>query len=154
MKTLFVFIGLLLVAVVVYFFILGVRSKSGVAPGLSAGSLAQCGSKPNCVCSEQREKNAFYIEPLAIKPGTIDALTNAKAVIQDMGGEVVKESEDYLAATFTSTLFRFVDDVEVRRDQDNQVLHLRSASRVGHSDLGANRKRLEQLRTLFQQHQS
>lgn len=153
MKTILIIIGLLVLAVVIYFFILGARSKSGEAPGLSADNLAQCGTKPNCVCSEQREKNNFYIAPLAIKPGVPEPLATAKTFIQEMGGEIVKESGDYLAATFTSGIFRFVDDVEIRRDQENQVLQVRSASRVGHSDMGANRKRMEQFRTLFQQRQ-
>lgn len=154
MRTILFVIILLLLAVVIYFFVLGVRSKSGEAPGLSAGELAQCGSKPNCVCSEHQEKNDFYIEPVAFKPEVTDPLALMKAAIQEMGGVLVNEADDYLAATFTSGIFRFVDDVEVRLDQGNSVLHIRSASRVGHSDLGANRKRMEQLRSLFKQQSS
>lgn len=151
MRTLLFVVVLLLLAVVIYFFVLGNRSKSGEAPGLSAGELAQCGSKPNCVCSEHNEKNDFYIEPLAFTAEATDPLATVKTVIQEMGGEVVSETGDYLATTFTSGIFRFVDDVEVRLDQENSVLHIRSASRVGHSDMGANRKRMEQLRSLFDQ---
>lgn len=151
MRTLLLVVILLLLAVVIYFFVLGARSKSGEAPGLSAGELAQCGSKPNCVCSEHNEKNDFYIEPLTFKPEVADPLAAMKAVIQEAGGVVVNESDDYLATTFTSGNFGYVDDVEVRLDQDNSVLHIRSASRVGHSDMGANRKRVEQLRELFGQ---
>ncbi len=151
MRTILFVIILLLLAVVAYFFMLGSRSKSGEAPGLSLGELAQCGGKPNCVCSEHNEKNDFYIEPLAFKPDVADPLGIMKAVIQEAGGVVVNEADDYLATTFTSGIFRFVDDVEVRLDKNNSVLHIRSASRVGHSDMGVNRKRVEQLRSLFEQ---
>ena len=151
MRTILFVVVLLLLAIVIYFFVLGNRSKSGEAPGLSAGELAQCGSKPNCVCSEHNAKNDFYIEPLAFKPEVADPLAVVKSIIQEMGGEVVNEADDYLATTFTSGIFRFVDDVEVRLDKKDSVLHIRSASRVGHSDMGANRKRLEKLRGLFAQ---
>ena len=60
------------------------------------------------------------------------------------------EKTDYLAATFTSSLFRFVDDLELRIDTGQKTIHLRSASRVGHGDGGVNRKRVEQLKNSFQ----
>jgi len=54
----------------------------------------------------------------------------------------------YIHATFTSRLFRFVDDVEFYFP-DEPVLHVRSASRVGYSDLGADRRRIEDIRNRF-----
>nr|CAA6825329.1 MAG: Unknown protein [uncultured Thiotrichaceae bacterium] len=88
MRTILLIVGLLILAVVIYFFILGVRSKSGTAPGLSAGELAQCGTKPNCVCSEHKDKNEFYIEPIVIKPEMATPLASMKTVIQEAGGGV------------------------------------------------------------------
>jgi len=70
-------------------------------------------------------------------------------IIGEMGGSVQLEKADYLAATFTSSLFRFVDDLELRIDTVQKTIHLRSASRVGHSDLGVNRKRVERLKNAF-----
>ena len=67
----------------------------------------------------------------------------------DMGGRIRAEETGYLAGTFTSSIFRFVDDLEVRIDSDRNTVHLRSASRVGRSDLGANRKRVERLKASF-----
>ena len=67
-----------------------------------------------------------------------------------MGGSIQAEETDYLAATFTSSVFRFVDDLELRIDADQKTIHLRSASRVGHGDGGANRKRVELLKNSFQ----
>jgi uncharacterized protein (DUF1499 family) len=63
--------------------------------------------------------------------------------------EVITETENYIHATFTSRIFRFVDDVEFYFMRDAPVIHVRSASRVGYSDLGVNRKRVEKIRQAF-----
>jgi len=63
---------------------------------------------------------------------------------------IVTAGETYLHAEFTSAVFRFVDDVEFLLDDAEKVVHVRSASRVGHSDLGVNRKRVEALREAFE----
>jgi uncharacterized protein (DUF1499 family) len=59
---------------------------------------------------------------------------------------VITSTPDYLHAECRSLLFRFVDDVEVVLDRTAGVIHCRSASRAGHSDLGVNRRRLEAIR--------
>lgn len=68
-----------------------------------------------------------------------------------MGGKIQEEQDGYLWATFTSRLFRFVDDVEFRMVSSDGIIHVRSGSRKGYSDLGVNRRRVEKLRTLFNQ---
>jgi len=65
--------------------------------------------------------------------------------IFDMGGVITSESSDYISATFMSSLFKFVDDVELRPGAAGEV-HIRSASRVGYSDRGVNRKRVDAIR--------
>ena len=62
---------------------------------------------------------------------------------------IVKEEGGYLHAEARSFLFRFVDDVEFMFDADQQVIHVRSASRLGYSDLGVNRRRVERIRRAF-----
>jgi uncharacterized protein (DUF1499 family) len=66
-----------------------------------------------------------------------------------MGGSIKVEKADYLAATFTSSIFRFVDDLEIRVDPDKNQVQLRSASRVGRGDGGVNRKRIERLKRIY-----
>jgi uncharacterized protein (DUF1499 family) len=61
---------------------------------------------------------------------------------------VIQESEDYLRMECKSAIMGFVDDVEFYFP-DEKVIHVRSASRLGYSDLGVNRKRVERLRKLF-----
>ncbi len=66
-----------------------------------------------------------------------------------MGGHIQAESDTYIAATFSSALFGFVDDLEIRIDPAQKVIHIRSGSRVGYGDAGVNRKRAESLKKLY-----
>lgn len=117
---------------------LALLSQRGKAKGLIDGKLADLPMKPNCVSSESGTDEDKAVLPL---PTDKDGL---KAAIETTGGTITAESDDYISATYTSRLMRFVDDVEFRRD--DMVWHVRSASRVGHSDMGANRKRVEAIR--------
>jgi uncharacterized protein (DUF1499 family) len=63
---------------------------------------------------------------------------------------MVTVEDRYIHAEFTSALFRFVDDVEFQIDAESGLIHFRSASRVGRSDLGVNRKRMESIRMAFE----
>jgi uncharacterized protein (DUF1499 family) len=65
---------------------------------------------------------------------------------------IVAEKEDYLHAEAKSLIFRFVDDVEFYFPVDQNIIHVRSASRVGQSDMGVNRKRVEEIRWRFDKH--
>ena len=137
-------LALLVVAFVILFIVYGYISRSGTTPGLVNGQLQQCPPKQNCVCSEYPDDSSHYVEPVKLTGDLkIDRFKN---LIVDMGGVVQLEQDNYLAATFSSALFGFVDDLEVRIDEQSGVIHLRSASRVGSSDLGVNRKRIEMLK--------
>ena len=126
-------------------------SQSGEAHGLVEGRLKRCPDKPNCVCSEFKSDTDQYIEPLVIAAGdAAQVLPRLKTIVRQMGGSIQVEKADYLAVTFTSSIFRFVDDLEIRIDTDQKLIHLRSASRVGRGDGGVNRKRVERLKTAFQ----
>ena len=69
----------------------------------------------------------------------------AKVLQQYPRVQILELSENYLHATFTTRWLRFVDDVEFWADHTTALLHFRSASRVGYSDLGANSRRMEQV---------
>lgn len=148
MKKLLIAVLVLVIVVVVAFFFLGKKSKSGSPLGLANGQLAKCPDKPNCVCSEFADDGDHYIKPLALGDMDPDSALNAlRTAIRDMGGAMGEQEGGYMSATFTSATFGFVDDLELRLD-DNQI-HVRSASRVGYSDRGVNKARVEQLRAAF-----
>ena len=141
-------ISLVVIALIALFIIARV-SQNGQAPGITDGRLARCPDTPNCVCSEYDGDQAHFIEPIELPAETAMTLARMRAAIIEQGGTIVSERADYLAATYTTPLFGFVDDLEVRIEGDRGLAHVRSASRVGHSDLGANRKRVERLRELL-----
>ncbi len=117
------------------------------AAGLVDGALAACPSSPNCVCSAVSVDATHAIEPFALDGNAADAIDALTTIIASMPRtRVVTASDSYLHAEFTSRILRFVDDVEFHVDPAHAVIHVRSASRVGHSDLGANRARVERLR--------
>lgn len=150
-KVLVVFI-FLIIAVVILFIVLGHISKSGEAAGLVQGKLLRCPDKPNCMCSEQKDDIDHYIAPIILPRNTQDdTLTLLKDTIQELGGDMRTEIGTYLAATFSSAIFGFVDDFEMRIDSTQKVIHIRSASRAGYGDLGVNKKRAELFKDLFYQ---
>lgn len=134
---------LLVVAFVILFIVYGHMSRAGSPPGLVNNQLTPCPPKKNCVCSEYREDSSHFIEPLPLTSGL--TLEQIKNTIEQMGGIVENQQDNYLATTFSSDLFGFVDDLEVRIDEQAAIIHLRSGSRVGTGDLGVNRKRVETL---------
>ena len=121
------------------FFVLGLMSQNGEAPGLAQGQLAPCPDSPNCVSSE-----AGTVAEKATQPLSVDAWGKLPEVIAAQGGTVTSTSDDYISAEFKSAIFGFVDDVEFRKADD--AVHIRSASRVGYSDAGANAARVAALR--------
>jgi uncharacterized protein (DUF1499 family) len=124
--------------VCVLFFLLGLLSQKGKSKRLENGRLADCPASPNAVSSEPGTQPEKYVEPLQAK------LEDVLQAIKDIGGVITSQSDNYLSATYMSAVFKFVDDVEVRAD--GALCHIRSASRVGYSDRGANRKRVAAIR--------
>ena len=131
----FVFIGVALLAVLGLggLFYLGQKSQGGAALGLVEGRLAPCPSSPNCVSSEADVPDEKRVDPLPVS-----AWARLPALIVEMGGAVTTQDETYIAAEFTSSTFKFVDDVEFRLADD--AVHVRSASRVGYSDRGREQR--------------
>jgi uncharacterized protein (DUF1499 family) len=118
--------------------------------GVANGRLAPCPSSPNCV-STQALDASHRMEPIPLAGTPEQAMQRIKTVVAAMPRmKIVAQTDDYLHAEATSRLFRFVDDVEFYLDADARQIHFRSASRVGHSDLGANRARMEQIRAALQ----
>ena len=119
--------------------------------GLVEGKLKPCPSSPNCVSSQALDE-AHSIEPLRYSGPTSQARERLIAVIDAMPRtKIIKSQENYIHAESTTKLFRFVDDVEFYFPPDGETIHVRSASRVGYSDLGANRKRIEEIRARLEQ---
>ena len=145
-------ITILAVIAVMALLVMGKMSKDGQAPGLVDARLTRCPDKPNCVCSEYREDSAHFIQSLELaEQSAKSGKARIDAIITESGGVITSAQSDYIAATFASTVFGFVDDLEIRIDTDAGLIHFRSASRVGHNDFGANRKRVELIQLRYKQ---
>ena len=129
---------------------LGIRLVKPSALGVQKGRLNPCPEKPNCVCSQDTDAE-HQIDPIRFTGTASDAMIRLKkAIAQLPRNKVITETDSYLHVEFTSQIMRFVDDVELLIDESNHVIHVRSASRVGHSDMGVNRKRVEAIRTAME----
>ena len=150
MKTALIVFAVLIVALLIAFFFMAATSRDGKAPGLVEGRLAKCPDSPNCVCSEYKDDARHYVDPIVMRHNTAsDVFRVLREAIHTRGGKIQSQSSHYLAASFSSSLFGFVDDVEIRMDDKRKLIHVRSASRVGHSDFGVNRQRIERLRAIY-----
>ena len=109
--------------------------------------LQPCPPSPNCVCSDEAS-TLHGIEPLRPTESVALAWQALSDYLQAQPNvTIVTRQPNYLAAEFRTRILRFVDDVEFEARNEQGVIAMRSASRVGYSDLGANRHRLEKLRT-------
>lgn len=113
-------------------------------------SLPVCRDSPNCVSSQALDE-LHYIAPFKIRGNPNAAWQVLKDTLKQQSRVVVThESNGALHAEATSLVFQFVDDINILLDSDQGLIHVRSASRTGHSDFGVNRKRLESLRSQLQ----
>jgi uncharacterized protein (DUF1499 family) len=124
-------------------------TNQNMKPGVTDGELSPCPKSPNCV-SSLSEDQSHYVEPLTYEVSQEEAREKLISVINSMKrSEIVRAEVNYLHAIFKSALFGFVDDVEFAFDDQRKVIDVRSASRTGYSDLGVNRKRVEEIRKSF-----
>lgn len=122
-----------------------------MAIGITHGKLSPCPDSPNCVSSQSPDPSHF-VEPLSYPDSTNEARARLLKVIESMPRtQIISNTEHYIHTEWTSLIFRFVDDVEFLFDYKKKLIHVRSASRIGYSDLGMNRKRIEALRQQFGQ---
>lgn len=132
---------------------LGAKSVLSSRPdslGSRNGVLQGCPDSPNCVSSQATDE-AHQIAALAFDGSADEAMTRLQRAIETLSRtRVVTAEEPYLHVEFTSLIFRYVDDVEFLVDSAQNQIQVRSASRTGYSDLGANRARVEAIRSAFQ----
>jgi uncharacterized protein (DUF1499 family) len=128
-------------------------SCSGKPPdtlGIRGGRLADCPDKPNCLCSDDR-REAHGTDPLVYTGAAAEAWSALRQAVEDYPRtRIVTDTGEYMHAEFTVSIFGFVDDVEFHLRPEQGIIALRSASRLGYSDLGVNRRRIEKLRRTLQ----
>ena len=123
--------------------------------GVKAGKLADCPTTLNCIGS-QNQDSEHNIDPIAYDSKSHPApIAEIKDILLSFDrGKIIEASDRYLHAEFTSHWFGFVDDVEFYLNEDSGVIEVRSAARLGESDLGVNRQRMENVRAKFSNYNS
>jgi uncharacterized protein (DUF1499 family) len=133
-------------------FLLLFTQCSGKVPndlGIRNNQFKECPPTPNCVNSfaDKKDKDHF-IEPISYNSSFSDELSRLKKVIlAQPRTKIIEDKGNYIRAEFTTLIMRYVDDVEFSFDDNLKLIQVRSASRLGRSDLGVNRKRIEMIRS-------
>jgi uncharacterized protein (DUF1499 family) len=119
--------------------------------GVTDGKLAPYLHSPNCV-STQSEDEGHRMEPLSYTTSRAGAQEKLLKILRlTKRIRIVSIKHNYIRVECTSAIFRFVDDVEFYFDGARKTIHFRSSSRLGYSDLGVNRRRMEKIREKFQE---
>jgi uncharacterized protein (DUF1499 family) len=117
--------------------------------GVFDGRLTRCPATPNCVCSDATDKD-HRIEPLVLAVSANQAWSAVHRTLSTLPRvHIVTDGADYLHAECESVIFGFVDDLELHLRSLEGVIAVRSASRVGRSDLGVNRRRVDRIRAML-----
>ncbi len=148
------FIPIVLLGLVIARLLVAQRSavpEAVVARGIENGRLAACPDSPNCV-STQNIDETHGMETLPLGSDIDAARADINQILRDMSGVTfVTVNPDYIHAEFRSPFWGFVDDVEFQFDAENEAIYFRSASRLGYSDMGANRERMDTIRERYLQ---
>lgn len=133
-----------------YVCILLSATQAAAGPATRPNKFLPCPDSPNCVSSLSDNKKQF-IEPFDNKGRREEARQKLINILKSKKRvRLVKVETDFIHAEFRSFIFRFVDDVAFYFPSEETIIHVRSASRTGYYDFGANRRRVERLRSAFE----
>ena len=113
--------------------------------GVHDSKLSPCPARPNCVSSDS-EVADHQVEPYRLAVPVAEGWQLARTLVAELPRTtIITQGPDYLHAECRSEVFGFVDDLELHLRPDNKIIAVRSAARLGYSDLGVNHKRVEEL---------
>lgn len=144
-------VGALFVAISLVWLSKNQPSTAEVNIGVESGHFAPCPETPNCVSTQADPQDApHYVEPIPFSGEREQLLAYLADWIRTQErAEVISRSDNYLHAVFASRTFGFKDDLEIFIPDGSKHVHIRSAARVGRSDMGVNRARYETVRDLL-----
>ena len=135
-----------LAVVLASLFLAACTGNSPANLGVSDSGLAPCPSSPNCVSSDAQD-NDHHVAPLQFAAPAAEAWQAARDQVAELPRtRIVSETPGYLHAECQSALLGFIDDLELNLRTSAGIIAVRSASRLGYSDFGVNRNRIEALR--------
>ena len=132
-------------AAAMLFFTLRIMNQPPGGLGIADGELAACPDSPNCVSTFSLSAE-HQMDPIPFRGATDQLVEKLKSIVEQLPRtRIVRQTDNYLHVECRSFWFGFVDAVEFLIDPEQKLIHFRSASRVGYSDLGVNRRRMETL---------
>lgn len=119
--------------------------------GMINNKFKPCPKTPNCVSTmAPKEDKKHFITPISYNSSQEEAVEKMIQIINSLKGTTITVKDiNYIHAIFSTKLLRFKDDVEFYFDDSSKIIHFKSASRIGSSDLGTNRKRMEKIKNLY-----
>ena len=146
MKLIFI-ISVLVAAAAIFMITKNTITPSGL--GVKKGQLAIIPNSPNAVSSQAKDENK-KVEPFPFKGDLKATKDTVKRILSAYGNiEIRTEEQNYIHAVSTTPLMRYHDDLEFYFDEKAGLVHFRSASRIGYSDMGLNRERYNRLMALY-----
>jgi len=105
--------------------------------------LPQCGWLPNCINS-QSGRGAQASEPIS---ANAEQWQQLKAwIAQQQDWQISVDDGNFLQAIIKTPIMKFRDDIQLLFLPEDQLIQVRSSSRIGISDLGTNARRIKTLR--------
>lgn len=125
--------------------------KTHLVLGLENGKLREIPNKKNAVSTETSFLDKL-IPPMNFKENLEKTKADLRKSLAAYGGiDLIKEDNNYIYAIATTPTMRFHDDIEIYFDETDRIIHFRSASRAGYSDMGLNRQRYEKIVEFYEQ---
>jgi uncharacterized protein (DUF1499 family) len=152
-KVLIVFLTLSLTFIIFRQIIVPLISKTPENLGIKDGRLAPCKKTPNCVSTQADPLDKqHFIPPIRYETTKTEARQKIIKALQNIGGKtkIITQKPDYIHAENRSPTMGYIDDIEIYFEEHSKKIHIRSASRLGYSDFGMNRKRIQQIQSHFQ----
>jgi len=133
--------------IIIYMFV-----KNNLIPnnlGVNNGMLAKMPKTPNAVSSQTEEKDKS-IEALEFRENLVNSKKRVIKAIESYGNaKIIKNETNYIYVIFTTGLMKYHDDVEFYFDESKKLIQIRSASRIGYSDMGLNRERYNKIKEVY-----
>lgn len=117
--------------------------------GIVEGKFHPCPNSPNCVSTMATSKQ-HQIDPIKYSGSLTEAKEKIINIVYSLKrSKIITNKENYIHIEFRTATFKFVDDVEFLFDDSEKIIHFRSRARLGYSDMGVNRKRMEKIREMY-----
>jgi len=149
MKVFYILIIIIILSVV--FIAFSCISTKSSDLGIKDGRFKKCPSSPNCISTQSpKDDKEHYMDPIKYTGTKKEVMEKIIRVVKSMARTtIIKEEDNYLHVEYRTEKMKFVDDVEFYIDEENKLIHFRSASRIGYSDLGLNRKRMTEFKERY-----